>query len=83
MDTLTAAASDLPVGTLLVLALVLLAAYLVAVWWWPNTPHGRCSGTGKLRSPSGKKWRRCPGCGGTGTKPRLGARLLNTTRRRS
>jgi len=81
MDTLTAA-SDLPVGTVALVAAALIAVYAAACVIYPLTAHGRCNGTGKLRSPGGKAWRRCPGCKGTGTKPRLGARLLNTTRRR-
>lgn len=60
---------------LVALVLVLGAAYLIACWRWPFTGHGRCSGTGKLRSPGGRAWRKCPTCRGTGTKLRVGRRL--------
>ncbi len=64
-------------GWVILAALVLLAGYALACAVWPFTAHGRCSGTGKLRSPGGKAWRRCPGCRGTGTKLRIGRRLFN------
>ncbi len=82
MDVLTVAASGLPVGRVALVAVVLLVIYGVAVVVYPFTAHGRCNGTGKLRSPSGTKWRRCPGCKGTGTKLRIGRRLFNATTRR-
>ncbi len=77
MDLLAAAASGLPVGAMALLAVALLALCAAACWWWPFTSHSRCSGTGKLRSPGGKAWRRCPSCRGTGTKLRIGRRLFN------
>jgi hypothetical protein len=55
-----------------------LAGYLgVACRWWPYTACRRCSGAGKLRSPSGRAWRACPRCKGTGARLRTGRRLLN------
>ncbi|MFC4000752.1 hypothetical protein ACFS2C_11840 [Prauserella oleivorans] len=59
-------------------AAVLVAAliYGTSLAIWPYTACGRCSGAGKRRSPSGKAWRPCPRCGGTGRKERLGRRLL-------
>jgi len=83
MSTLTTAASGLPVGTVALVAVVLLAVYAAACAVWPFTSHGRCNGSGKLRSPGGRAWRRCPGCRGTGTKLRVGRRLFNSTRRQS
>ena len=83
MSAVATAASGLPGGTVLVLALLWAAGYATACTVWPLTAHARCNGTGKLRSPSGRMWRRCPGCRGTGTKLRLGRRLFNATTRRS
>ena len=60
---------------------VLLAAYIAACAIYPFTAHGRCNGTGKLRSPSGKAWRTCSGCKGSGRKLRIGRRLFDATTR--
>ncbi len=70
-----AAARDLPTGPLALAALLGLALYGAACVIWPFTAHTRCHGTGKRRSPSGKAWRTCRGCGGTGRKVRTGRRL--------
>ena len=69
-----ATATPLPLGTVALVALALLAGYALACWLWPFAAHGRCNGTGKRRSPSGKAWRTCRGCGGSGRKVRLGRR---------
>jgi len=69
-----ATATSFPTGTVLILAAVALAGYVLACWLWPFAAHGRCNGTGKRRSPSGKAWRPCRGCGGSGRKVRLGRR---------
>lgn len=63
---------------LLVLAAVVwLAGYAAAVRWWPYVACRKCSGASKLRSPSGKAWRICTRCRGTGRRLRLGRRVLN------
>lgn len=64
----------------LVLALAVLAAltvYAAACRWWPYAACRRCSGEGKLRSPSGRAWRKCPRCKGSGARLRIGRRILN------
>ena len=76
-----------PTGTVAVLVLMLAAGSLLTCWWWPYRAHRRCRGTGKLRSPAGRAFRSCPGCGGTGRVLRAGRRLWSagrdlTTRRR-
>ena len=70
---------------LAVLGWLVLYAAMCALW--PYRAHGRCHGTGKLRSPGGRAFRACPGCGGTGRVLRAGRRLWSagrdlTTRRR-
>ena len=86
MSTLAAAASGLPVGTVALVAVVLLAGYSWACAFWPLSACGRCSGTGRRRSPSGKHWRPCKRCSGTGRRIRIGRRVftaLSTHRDRS
>jgi len=67
-------------GTVLALALVWGVGYLLACWWWPYRPHGRCGGTGKLRPPLGRAFRSCPSCRGTGRVLRVGRRLWSAGR---
>jgi len=74
-----ATATPFPTGTVLALALLWAAGYLLACWWWPYAPHRHCGGTGKHRSPSGRAFRSCRGCGGTGRKVRAGRRLFTST----
>jgi len=77
MATMTATASGLPTTQLVLTGLVLLAVYATACVIWPFSACGRCGGSGKRRSPSGRNWRRCRRCGGRGSKIRLGRRLWN------
>jgi hypothetical protein len=58
-------------------AITVASGYAVAAWIWPYTNCLKCHGDGKLRSPSGRMWRRCKRCGGTGRRLRLGRRVLN------
>jgi hypothetical protein len=67
-----------PWPALIALGLVVLAGYVLACWFWPLTRCGRCHGAGRFRSPSGRSWRPCPRCGGSGSRERL----LGRTRRR-
>ena len=64
--------------TLLALAAVLLTlGYLLVCRVWPYAACLRCGGDGKLRSPSGRTWRRCRRCGGSGERLRIGRRVIN------
>lgn len=47
--------------------------YFLACQIWPYTACGRCD-DGRHASPSGKAWRHCSRCEGTGRKRRLLAR---------
>ena len=80
MDLFIAAASGPPVGALALLTLLAAGGYTVAAAVWPFAAHGRCKGTGKLRSPSGRAWRTCRGCKGTGRKLRYGRRAYEALR---
>lgn len=58
-------------------ALVLGGGYLIACAWWPFAACYGCDGDGKKRSPSGKAWRPCRRCKGSGARLRIGRRLWN------
>lgn len=65
-------------NTLLVLGLAGATCwYAVACLIWPYASCGRCEGGGKLRSPSGRTWRACPRCAGTGRRLRIGRHMIN------
>lgn len=75
MNALAAAADpSLPWGRILIIVAIWAAGYFVACAVWPWTACGHCEG-GKKRSPSGKAWRPCRRCKGTGRKVRLGRRI--------
>lgn len=50
--------------------------YAVQCWWWPYAACLKCDGAGRFRSPTGRAWRNCRRCGGSGTRVRVGRRLL-------
>lgn len=63
------------------LALTWAAGYALACWWWPFKGCLKCEGVGRFKSPSGRAWRKCPRCAGSGTRVRLGRRVLNAWRK--
>lgn len=80
--TTTAAASA--TGNIYALAFAAAAlwavCYAVACAIWPFKPCTRCDGRGKFPSPSGRSWRYCRRCSGTGAKLRAGRRIYNHLR---
>jgi DnaJ-class molecular chaperone len=60
---------------LVVLGLALLAGYALVCRVWPYAACGRCDGRGEHSSPSGKTYRECRRCKGSGRRLRLGRRL--------
>jgi DnaJ-class molecular chaperone len=65
-------------SALLALAVVAwVAGYSVACWIWPFKACPRCKGTGRRRSPTGKRFRLCGRCDGTGRRLRTGRRIYN------
>lgn len=60
-----------------VLALVTAIGYAVACWLFPFAACYRCDGSGKKRSPSGKAWRKCSRCKGSGARLRLGRKVVH------
>lgn len=67
-------------GDQVVAVLLLLAAYGTVSWVWPLRRCRSCKGTGRSRSPTGKAWRKCGRCAGSGDRLRAGARLLGRRR---
>jgi hypothetical protein len=65
------------------LGLLWLGGYLIACRIWPFTFCRKCEGVGRFASPSGRAWRPCRRCKGSGSHVRTGRRLLtwlsNTT----
>lgn len=49
--------------------------YVVACRIWPYANCRKCSGDGKFRSPSGRAWRLCRRCKGSGSRVRFGRRV--------
>lgn len=68
-------------AVLAVLVLVAGGAYLVACAVWPFAAcrNPRCEG-GRVRSPSGRSWRQCGRCQGSGMRLRVGRRVVNAVR---
>ena len=65
-------------GALVVAALG--GGYAVVCRFWPLAKCGKCAGSGKLPSPTGKAHRRCARCEGRGDRLRWGARLFGGKR---
>jgi DnaJ-class molecular chaperone len=59
---------------------VVLVVYLAACSIWPYTSCSRCKGRGRLPSPSGKSFRRCTRCAGSGDRERWGHALFGRKR---
>jgi len=75
--TTTAAALD-PSQWVALAALAFVGWRLLAILLFPYAPCWHCRGSGKHRS--GKYWRPCRKCKGTGRRTRLGRRIWNWTR---
>lgn len=58
-------------GELVLVGLVFLVLWLLSSLIWPYTQCRQCHGERRFRSPSGKHWRECPVCGGSGKRRRL------------
>lgn len=58
-------------------AILATLGYLAACAIWPFASCGRCSGSGKRRSPSGRAWRDCRRCSGSGKRVRTGRKAWN------
>jgi hypothetical protein len=54
--------------------------YVIACWIWPFAACRKCEGAGKFRSPSGRAWRNCKRCKGSGKRVRGGVRVAEWLR---
>jgi hypothetical protein len=63
--------------TLYALAATALISYAIACWLWPFTNCWRCKGSGKRRSPTGKRFGKCRWCKGSRMRLRLGRHAWN------
>ncbi len=66
-------------GAIALIVLVFAAGYVLACALWPFAACRWCEG-GKKRSPTGRAWRPCGHCKGTGTRIRLGRQLWGAAR---
>jgi hypothetical protein len=76
---------DTPVdaaSTLCPLLALVTFGYAFACWIWPFKACPRCEGSGKRRSPTGRAFRLCRSCGGTGRRLRAGRWIYNQLARR-
>jgi hypothetical protein len=64
-------------GVLILVGLGAAAAYAGSLYLWPFRPCGRCSGTGRSKGSSRKRYGLCPRCHGSGRRRRLGARTVH------
>lgn len=58
------------------LLIIGIIVYLGFCMVWPNRTCPNCRGSGKIRSASGRSYRRCWRCQGKGGRQRLGRRFL-------
>jgi hypothetical protein len=65
---------------LILLALLALVAYIAACVIWPFGACRKCAGLGRFRSPTGRAWRACKHCRGTGARVRAGRRIWDVLR---
>lgn len=74
-----------PPVALTIAALFVVGVVIFAVLRWPLTGCRRCKGRGKLFEPGAAEryWRPCPACKGSGTRHRLGRRVLDALFTRS
>ncbi len=62
---------------LVIIAVIAAGLYVLSFWLHPMTACRKCKGTSRhYGSVHRKKFRFCHKCGGSGRKPRLGARVL-------
>lgn len=63
--------------TAITVTVVWAAGYALACWSWPFAACGKCKGSGRRRSPTGRKFGHCRRCKGSGKRLRTGRRVFN------
>ncbi len=61
----------------ILVALLMLLAWLVSLYVYPFTGCGRCHGTGLNKGSNGKRFGTCKRCGGSRRRQRIGSRALH------
>lgn len=71
-------------GYLIIAGLSVAAAgwYVIHCAWFPYASCLWCRGKARIRSSSGRSWRRCRACKGNGERVRLGRRVYDWIVRR-
>lgn len=69
------------VPALVGITLAAAGGYAIACWWWPYAACARCKGSGRIASPTGRRFRLCPKCKASGRRLRAGRRISNYFRR--
>ena len=70
----------LAASALILAPLAVTVCYVAACAVWPFASCRKCGGAGRHRSPSGRAWRYCHRCSGTGARLRTGRRIFNYLR---
>lgn len=65
----------------LVLAVLLIVAWTIGVYFWPFTQCRRCSGRKTNPGSTPKRYGLCRKCGGNGSRQVLGAKAVRRTAR--
>lgn len=64
--------------TTAVIAVLAVLLYLGACALWPSAACRRCKGRGRFTAVyGGTSWRPCPRCGGSGSRTRVGRKILD------
>ena len=64
-------------GVVILLGLAAAAGYAGSLYVWPFRPCGKCSGTGRNKGSSRRRFGHCARCGGSGRRRRLGAKAVH------
>jgi len=59
------------------IALIVAAGWAIDLYLRPYTSCGRCSGTGRRKGSTSRRYGHCPRCKGNPERLRFGARLLH------
>lgn len=66
-----------PTLTATLATIVAAAGYAISCAFWPFAACLSCRGDGVKRSPTGRSWRTCKRCKGSGARLRIGRRVWN------
>ena len=64
-------------GVLILVGLAVAVVYAGSLYVWPWRPCSKCSGTGRNKGSSRKRFGLCARCQGSGRRRRLGAKAVH------